>query len=107
MHGAGYWSWTEEELAAIAEKEAEYNALVEQGYTEEDIKAFYEMQEAAIKEGDFDDVVGAFDDLAGAFDDLAGAFEDLTGDIEDFADFIEVKEWHEGANWMEADYVPA
>jgi len=83
MHGAGYWNWTEEELAAMEEKEAEYNDLVEQGYSEEDIKAYYEMQEAAEDMG-----------------------VDMIGDVleEDYNE--EGEEWLSSANWMQADYIP-
>jgi hypothetical protein len=50
QHGAGYWTPTEEEIAEAEEAEAEYAALVEEGFTDEEILVFFEMQEMA--EGD-------------------------------------------------------
>ena len=47
QHQAGYWNWTEEEKAEWAEAEAEYNNLVEQGYTDEEIEIYLEMNASA------------------------------------------------------------
>ena len=66
---AGYWNWTEEEKAEMEAWKTEYENLVLEGYTDEEIDEYFEMQKMAEEIDEYAEEKESVDDF------LARGFE--------------------------------